>query len=95
MAVHIMLQQRWEERKKDFTEEEKKNAWDETAKVVKTYSDELVNRWNTEIDTLLVYVSVGCSDVVSCLDLVGNRTGRSVLRGPYRLQRPVLHPPCT
>ena len=58
IAVQNMLQERWEERKKDFTEEEKKNAWDETAKVVKTYSDELVDRWNKEIDTLLVYVSV-------------------------------------
>ena len=56
IAVPNMLQERWEERKKDFTEEEKKNAWDETAKVVKTYSDETVARWIAEMDTLLVYV---------------------------------------
>ena len=53
-----MLQNRWFERKDDFTEEEKKDAWDKTAEVVKTYSDELVERWNKEIDTLLVYVCV-------------------------------------
>ena len=69
IAVQNMLQERWEERQKDFTEEEKKNAWDETANVVKTYSDELVDRWNKEIDTLLVYVSFDCSIVVSLHDL--------------------------
>ncbi|KAI0698853.1 hypothetical protein C8Q76DRAFT_587081, partial [Earliella scabrosa] len=41
-----------------FTEEEKKDAWDKTASVVKTYSDELVDRWNKEIDTLLVYAGL-------------------------------------
>ncbi|KAI0758898.1 hypothetical protein C8Q74DRAFT_1388876, partial [Fomes fomentarius] len=41
-----------------FTAEEKKKAWDETAKIVKDYSDELVTRWNKEIDTLLVYAGI-------------------------------------
>ena len=67
-----MFQERWEERENDFTEEEKKEAWDKTAKVVKIYSDELVDRWNKEIDTLLVYVSVECSIVVSRHDLECN-----------------------
>ncbi|KAI0698852.1 hypothetical protein C8Q76DRAFT_248362 [Earliella scabrosa] len=53
-----MFQQRWYERKDDFTEEEKKEAWDKTADVVKIYSDELVDRWNKEIDTLLVYAGL-------------------------------------
>ncbi|KAI0758705.1 hypothetical protein C8Q74DRAFT_1160096, partial [Fomes fomentarius] len=41
-----------------FTPEEKKRAWDETAKIVKDYSDELVKRWKEEIDTLLVYAGL-------------------------------------
>ncbi|KAI0698824.1 hypothetical protein C8Q76DRAFT_633950, partial [Earliella scabrosa] len=53
-----MLQERWKERKNDFTEEEKKEAWEKTADVVKIYSDELVLRWNGEIDTLLVYAGL-------------------------------------
>ncbi|KAI0744438.1 hypothetical protein C8Q76DRAFT_607197, partial [Earliella scabrosa] len=53
-----MLQQRWRERTNDFTEEEKKDAWEKTADVVKKYSDELIIRWNKEIDTLLVYAGL-------------------------------------
>ncbi|KAI0698842.1 hypothetical protein C8Q76DRAFT_685390 [Earliella scabrosa] len=53
-----MFQERWEEREHDFSEEEKKEAWDEIAGIVKTYSDELVERWNKEIDTLLVYAGL-------------------------------------
>ncbi|KAI0758684.1 hypothetical protein C8Q74DRAFT_258684, partial [Fomes fomentarius] len=49
---------RWDERENDFTPEEKKKAWDETAKIVKDYSDELVKRWKEEIDTLLVYAGL-------------------------------------
>ncbi|KAI0744415.1 hypothetical protein C8Q76DRAFT_637597, partial [Earliella scabrosa] len=52
------LEERWEERKQDFTEEEKKEAWDKTAEVVKKYSDELIDQWNKEIDTLLVYAGL-------------------------------------
>ena len=75
-----MLQARWYEGRNDFTEEEKKKAWDETAQRVKEYSDELVERWNKEIDTLLVYVCV-----VSVLFL-------HVLTWMY-LDRPVCSPP--
>ena len=49
---------RREEHFEVYTEEEKKTAWDETARVVKEYSDEMVKRWKEEIDTLLVYVRV-------------------------------------
>ncbi|KAI0758690.1 hypothetical protein C8Q74DRAFT_1187143, partial [Fomes fomentarius] len=41
-----------------FTPEERKSAWDETAKIVKDYSDQLVKRWKEEIDTLLVYAGL-------------------------------------
>ena len=64
-----MFQNRWEERENDFTEEEKKEAWDEIAGIVKTYSDELVDRWNKEIDTLLVYVCVDRYIAASCHDM--------------------------
>lgn len=32
-------------------------AWCETAEIVKNYSEDMVTRWSTEMDTLLVYVS--------------------------------------
>ncbi|KAI0753559.1 hypothetical protein C8Q80DRAFT_520128 [Daedaleopsis nitida] len=41
--------------RRSYSEQQKAEAWAKTAGVVKTYSDELVKRWNTEIDTLLVY----------------------------------------
>ncbi|RPD63459.1 hypothetical protein L227DRAFT_467865, partial [Lentinus tigrinus ALCF2SS1-6] len=41
-----------------FTEEERAKAWDETANIVKKYSDEMVDRWNKEIDTLLVFAGL-------------------------------------
>ncbi|RPD67897.1 hypothetical protein L226DRAFT_423015, partial [Lentinus tigrinus ALCF2SS1-7] len=33
-------------------------AWDETANIVKKYSNEMVERWNKEIDTLLVFAGL-------------------------------------
>ena len=45
-----------ENREKDFTEEERSNAWKVVDAAVKTYSDEMVQRWIAEMDTLLVYV---------------------------------------
>ncbi|EIW56971.1 uncharacterized protein TRAVEDRAFT_83487, partial [Trametes versicolor FP-101664 SS1] len=33
-------------------------AWSETADIVKTYSDDMIKRFNTEIDTYLVYASL-------------------------------------
>ncbi|TBU22723.1 hypothetical protein BD311DRAFT_769855 [Dichomitus squalens] len=41
-----------------YTQAEKDKALTETAKVVKTYSDEMVKRWNEEIDNLLVYAGL-------------------------------------
>ncbi|RPD77332.1 hypothetical protein L226DRAFT_569510, partial [Lentinus tigrinus ALCF2SS1-7] len=49
------LEDYWYARKTFFTEEERAKAWDETANIVKKYSDEMVERWNKEIDTLLVF----------------------------------------
>ncbi len=46
----------WDARRTFFTEEQRAKAWKETADILKTYSDEMVARWNQEIDTLLVYV---------------------------------------
>ncbi|KAI0363359.1 hypothetical protein BV20DRAFT_149734 [Pilatotrama ljubarskyi] len=45
-----------EQRKGLFTAEEKEQAWNEVNQIVKTYSDDMVERWNLEIDTYLVYV---------------------------------------
>ncbi|KAI0359369.1 hypothetical protein OH77DRAFT_1395060, partial [Trametes cingulata] len=47
-----------EQRKQLFTREEKEEAWAELAGTVKTYTDEMVERWNSEIDTYLVYAGL-------------------------------------
>ncbi|TFK87246.1 hypothetical protein K466DRAFT_599650 [Polyporus arcularius HHB13444] len=52
------LKQYWETRKSFFTDEQRAEAWEETAIIVKTYSDEMIERWNKEIDTLLVYAGL-------------------------------------
>lgn len=50
------MQDLLEERKTIRTEEEKEKAWADAADMVKTYSDEMVERWNKVIDTYLVFV---------------------------------------
>ncbi|EIW53850.1 uncharacterized protein TRAVEDRAFT_132874, partial [Trametes versicolor FP-101664 SS1] len=40
------------------TEERKAAEWENAAEMVKTYSDEMVARWNKEIDTYLVYAGL-------------------------------------
>lgn len=59
-SLHILtlVQEYWGARKSFFTDAERANAWEETAGIVQTYSDEMVQRMKDEIDTLLVYVSV-------------------------------------
>ncbi|RDX49634.1 hypothetical protein OH76DRAFT_521685 [Lentinus brumalis] len=52
------LKEYWDARKTLFTEEQRTDAWNETANIVKTYSDELIERWNKEIDTLLIYAGL-------------------------------------
>ncbi|KAH9886470.1 hypothetical protein C8Q73DRAFT_281363 [Cubamyces lactineus] len=52
------LEDIWEKRGSRYTAEEKAEAWSGTAEVVKTYSDEMVQRMNKEIDTLLVYAGL-------------------------------------
>ena len=54
------------------------------------YSDEMVKRWNGEIDTLLVYVRVDADRRLSYTDHLWGCPGRVVLRGTDRLQRPVV-----
>ncbi|KAI0712726.1 hypothetical protein C8T65DRAFT_176460 [Cerioporus squamosus] len=48
----------WQTRKTFLTNEQRADAWKETAHIMKTYSDEIVDRWNKEIDTLLVYAGL-------------------------------------
>ncbi|TFK86759.1 hypothetical protein K466DRAFT_474112, partial [Polyporus arcularius HHB13444] len=33
-------------------------AWSKTAEIIKTYSDDMIGKWNSEIDTLLVYAGL-------------------------------------
>ncbi|KAI1788872.1 hypothetical protein LXA43DRAFT_1096893 [Ganoderma leucocontextum] len=41
-----------------ITQQEKDNAYLKTAKIVREYSDDLVDGWNKEIDTLLVFAAL-------------------------------------
>ena len=53
-TMRKMLLQELEERP---TEIEKMKVWNESAEVVKAYHDELVRRWQAEMDNILIYVS--------------------------------------
>lgn len=59
--MYHLTQERWEERKSEYTDDQREQAWSKTADIVKTYSDEIVRRWNQEIDTLLVFVRLHVS----------------------------------
>lgn len=39
-----------------YTEQDKAEAWQRTAEIVKEYSDERIERWIAEMDNLLVFV---------------------------------------
>ncbi|TBU34342.1 hypothetical protein BD311DRAFT_351394 [Dichomitus squalens] len=47
-----------EEIAKQYSEDQKAKAWSDAAEAVKTYSDEMINRWSREMDTLLVYAGL-------------------------------------
>lgn len=51
-----LVQKLLEERKNICTDEEKAKAWTDVADMVKTYSDDMIERWNKQIDTYLVFV---------------------------------------
>lgn len=44
------------ERHTVYTHAERAEAWSSAAKIVETYSDEMIKRWKEEIDTYLVFV---------------------------------------
>ncbi|RDX49631.1 hypothetical protein OH76DRAFT_1403523 [Lentinus brumalis] len=52
------MEEYWDARRTVITDKEREDAWTETATIVKDYSDDLVDRWNKEIDTLLVYAGL-------------------------------------
>ncbi|PIL35104.1 hypothetical protein GSI_02892 [Ganoderma sinense ZZ0214-1] len=41
-----------------ITQEDKDEAYEKTAKIVETYSDETIKKWNDEIDNLLVFAAL-------------------------------------
>ncbi|RPD69457.1 hypothetical protein L226DRAFT_616851 [Lentinus tigrinus ALCF2SS1-7] len=47
-----------EELCEEYDEEQRAKAWTAAAHAVKTYHDELIDRWNKEMDTLLVYAGL-------------------------------------
>ncbi|KAI0640842.1 hypothetical protein C8Q79DRAFT_1037483 [Trametes meyenii] len=52
------LEMLWKKRGDRYTANEKAEAWNDSAEVVKTFSDEMIHKWNKEIDTLLVYAGL-------------------------------------
>ncbi len=51
-----------------ISDKEREDAWTETATIIKEYSDDLVDRWNKEIDTLLVYVRFTVPMLIAATD---------------------------
>ncbi|KAI0743034.1 hypothetical protein C8Q80DRAFT_949224 [Daedaleopsis nitida] len=49
---------RWRQRMDEYTAQDAGDSWANTADVVKTYSDEMMARWDGEIDTLLVFAAL-------------------------------------
>lgn len=43
-------------RAKVYTPEQQKKAWSDSAETVQKWSDQMVEQWNKEIDTYLVFV---------------------------------------
>lgn len=41
-----------------YTPEQKTNAWSDAAGMVRNYSDDMITRWNKEIDIYLVFVRI-------------------------------------
>ncbi|EIW54221.1 uncharacterized protein TRAVEDRAFT_132550, partial [Trametes versicolor FP-101664 SS1] len=41
-----------------YTEEQKRKAWTDAAVMVQDYSDDMIARWNKEIDTYLVFAGL-------------------------------------
>lgn len=76
------MQDLLEERKTIRTEEEKDKAWTDAADMVKTYSDEMVERWNRVIDTYLVFVCNASQYCCKYLTLE-HRIGGVVLGDPH------------
>ncbi len=54
--IRNMDQELLNRRKDIYRPEETERAWSDAADVVKVYSDDMIKRWNDEIDTYLVYV---------------------------------------
>lgn len=57
-----------EELLQGISEEEKTKVWNDATESVKTYHDELVQRWQVAMDSLLVHVSY-CILLVAALKL--------------------------
>lgn len=52
------LQTADQQRRGIYTTEQTNQAWSDAAEMVRGYSDEMIERWNKEIDTYLVFVSL-------------------------------------
>ena len=46
------------ELQEEFSEEQKSQVWQNAAEAVKEFHDEMIDRWQKEMDSLLVFVSI-------------------------------------
>ncbi|TBU23585.1 hypothetical protein BD311DRAFT_781609 [Dichomitus squalens] len=51
-------QELWEKRKLPFDAKETQEAWENAAESLQTYSEEMVQRWNAELDNMLLYAAL-------------------------------------
>lgn len=77
-----------------FTEEEKADAWKNTAETVQKYSVELVEQWNKEMDGLLTFVRFSSSSILIAYSELPC-AGRIVFCNPYGVQCHILSAPPT
>ncbi|TBU57408.1 hypothetical protein BD310DRAFT_959559 [Dichomitus squalens] len=51
-------QELWEKRKLPFDAKETQEAWENAAESLQTYSEEMVQRWNAELDNMLLHAAL-------------------------------------
>ncbi len=74
-----------------YTQAEKTEAWTGAARMVETYSEEMIKRWKEEIDTYLVFVRDKATHTLTIIRLTQRRTqGGTILGRPHNIQRAVV-----
>lgn len=75
-----------------YSHEEKRKAWETVASMTLYHNDAMVERWNKEIDTYLVFVRSTEITELELRDLpIDDVQGRPFLCSPHRIQCSVVH----